>query len=103
METASKYQLTANKSFQNARRDDFRTIMKSGSKFAERNNPPDASEFRSFSRCSGRLRHSMQVHGGHLGGTGFRGYFDLSVESRFRLARPDKAFVKVPYHRPIAG
>ena len=42
MEAASKYQLTANKSFPNSKRDDFRTIKKSGSTLAERNNPREA-------------------------------------------------------------
>jgi len=35
MEAASKYQLTANKSFPNCKQDDFRTIKKSGNTFAE--------------------------------------------------------------------
>src|SRR5262249_25792781 len=101
MEAASKYQLTANKSFPNSKPYGFRTIKKSGSTFAERIRWTQ-SEFRSISRC-GRLRRSMQVHGGHLGRTRFGGYFDLSIENRFRLARPDKAFVKVPYHHAVAG
>jgi hypothetical protein len=42
MEAASKYQLTANKSFPNSKPDGFRIIKKSGSTFAERNNPLDA-------------------------------------------------------------
>jgi len=35
MEAASKYQLTANKSFPNSKPDGFRTIKKSGSTFSE--------------------------------------------------------------------
>jgi hypothetical protein len=39
MEAASKYQLTANKSFPNSKPDGFRIIRKSGSTFAEVANP----------------------------------------------------------------